>query len=316
MNYLITGGTGFLGAHICKRLLQSDNHIVCYDIAPNATSIQQVLTGEELAKITLITGDIRDSVSLISTCQTYHIDRIIHLAGLLQGASDDNVRTTIDINVKGTVNVFEAARLCGIRRVVWASSISVIGRIPDTPLNTLLPSDTLHNPVSLYGNCKKLNEFIGSMYNQRYGLETVGLRFTILYGQARMRGASNWIVSLINKPAVGEKGVVEYGDMMPDLLYIKDAARAVTLACEAEHLTRSAYTIRGDSLPMTTARDTICKLLPDADITLLPGNMDLNMLVAPGPEREDLGYEPAYTFEEGARETINSIRESRGLPLI
>lgn len=314
MKYMITGGTGFLGSYICKELLADGDSVVCYDYAPNANSIQQVLTEEEMKRVTLVQGDIRDALSLIHVCQEEKVEKIIHVAGLLQSDSEKNIPATVDTNIMGTVNVFEAARVCGIKRVAWASSNSSIGCPPGTSRDTALPNDSVHHPITVYGQCKSFNEFIGEFYNQKYGLETVALRYTVLYGMARLRGGSNWILGLMNQPAVGIPSQVPFGDMAPNFLYIKDAAHATVLAARAEHLTRSAYTIGGDIKTLRQVRDYVLTILPDAKIELLPGDMGLHWKYETEVEERDLGYKPQYTAEMGAHETINAVRAANNLP--
>lgn len=313
MKYLITGGTGFLGSHIAKCLLDEQaEKIVCYDYAPNKTSIQQVLTEEELKKVTLVQGDIRDALLFTHTCQDHDIDVIIHVAGLLQLDSDKNIPATVDTNIMGTVNAFEAARICGIKRVVWASSNSAIGFV-DYIEGQTLPDDCLHDPFTMYGKCKDTNEFIGKFYNEHYGLETIGLRYGALYGIARMRGGANWVTKLVNEPALGNSTEVPMGDDRPNFLYVMDAARATVLAAKAPAPKRHAYSVMGECVPMKEACKIVETMIPE-DITLtpLPGAMGLNWDFDPTPAKEDLGYEVEYTFEMGAKETINKIRKASG----
>lgn len=316
MNYLVTGGTGFLGSYICKQLLNDGHNVVCYDYAPNRNSIQQVLTEKELEKVKLVSGDIRDDLLLIHVLQDEKIDKIIHVAGLLQLDSDKNMPATVDINIRGTVNVFEAARICGIKRVVWASSNSAIGYV-DYLKQDQLPDDVLHAPFTMYGKCKDTNEFIAKFYNEHYGMETVALRYMALYGVARMRGGANWVTKLINEPALGKSTEVPMGDDKPNFSYIKDAARATVLASTATNLTQNAYSINGDVMTMAEAKKIVERLIPeDIELKLLPGAMGLNWDFDPSPAARDLGFKPAYTFEDGARETINLIRQANGMSQI
>lgn len=316
MNYLITGGTGFLGSYVCKRLIDGGHNVVCYDYIPNGNSIQQVLNEDEMRRVKLVRGDIADYINLSRTCAESKIDIIIHLAALLQSDSEANIPVAVDTNIKGTVNVFEVARLLHIKRVVWASSNSVYGSASDFGGQTLT-SDSPHFPNCLYGHFKNFNEYLGAFYNEKYGLETVALRLCVLYGMARMRGGSNWIKELINEPALGNASKVPFGDMVTNVVYIKDAAHAVTLACDApsEKLTRSAYTICGTQTSLAEMKVCVLKCLPNADITLLPGVND----VAPyyfdcTVEAQDLGYVPEYTTEMGVYETINAVRAASNLP--
>ena len=129
-----------------------------------------------------------------------------------------------------------------------------------------------------------------------------------------MRGAGQFATNLINRPAEGEKGVVEYGDTAPDWIYVEDAARATILASQCPNPQTRNFTIGGERKSICELRDYVKGLLPEADIELLPGvypsafHLDLS-----AAERE-LGYKCEYSVEEGIRTTINLLREKKGLP--
>ena len=107
------------------------------------------------------------------------------------------------------------------------------------------------------------------------------------------------------------------GDDKPNFSYIKDAARATVLASTATNLTQNAYSINGDVMTMAEAKKIVERLIPeDIELKLLPGAMGLNWDFDPSPAARDLGFKPAYTFEEGARETINLIRQANGMSQI
>jgi len=317
MKYLITGGTGFLGSYVAKNLIDGGHHVVCYDFAPNVNSIQQVLTREELESVTIRSGNICDLAGFTHVCQDEKVDTIIHLAGLLKSACEENVPAAIDTNLSGTVNIFEAARICGIKRVVYASSIDAIGQ-PDFIEEPILRNDVPHMPLNIYGKLKDACEFMGAFYNTRYGLETVGLRYVVTYGKARMRGGSNWIVELLNKPAMNIDSVVPFGDATSDMIYVKDAAGATVLAASvcADRLKQPAYTITGEAKSVREMRDYVAELLPHVDIQLQPGTLELEKGYDGSAAREDLGYTPKYSVFEGIRETIRLIRTEAGLTSI
>lgn len=315
--YMVIGGTGFLGSYICKNLLDGGHSVVCYDYTLDANSIQQVLSLEELERVELIRGDITDYIHLAYTCKEQQIERIILTAATLLTACEQNVPAAIKTNILGPVHVFEAARLCGIKRVVYASSDSSLGSryfFGDTPV----ANDAIHNPNCLYGMTKYMDEFIGKFYNERYGMETVGLRYSTIYGMARMRGGANWIKALINDPTLGIPSEVPHGDSPAfNVIYVKDAARIAVLASQvpAEQLTRHAYAATGDVSSISEIKEYVMSLLPDAQIKVLPGDFD----VAPvrydtSVEERDLGYTPEYTYKMGVLETMNNIRAQRGLP--
>lgn len=315
MKFLITGGTGFLGSYICKQLLEGGHEVVCYDYAVNQNSIQQVLTPAEMAQVVCVQGDVRDLPNLLHICQAYQVEIIIHLAGMLKDACDKNVPVAVETNLMGTVNMFEAARICGIKRVVWASSSSAIGN-PDFIQDEFLPNNVPHAPATVYGKLKDTCEFLGQYYNKTYGLETVGLRYVTIYGMARMRGGSNWINGLLNQPALGQPSEVPCGGHAPNIIYVKDAARITVLAAtvESAKLTRSAYFAAGDRRPLSEIRDYVMSILPEANITLVPGYYEVRESYDTSVEEHDLGYKPEYDAFRGAHETINLVRKEAGLP--
>lgn len=320
MKFLVSGGTGFLGSYICKKLLGLGHDVVCYDLSIDQNSIQQVLTAEELDRVGFVQGDICDKEMVTAALKEHKIDRIIHTAGMLNDACSKNVPAAIHVNLSGTVNIFEAARECGIKRVVWASSNSATGN-PDFVKEKYLPNDVPHAPITVYGALKSACEFMGDFYNKTYGMETVGMRYVLIYGKARMRGGSNFINELLVKPALGESSVVPNGDGEPNMVYVKDAARATVLAAtvDSEKLTRPAYWVEGDIIKIAELKDYVQELLPESEIQLEGGQLAHIKLIETydtSLEQRDLGYVPEYDARKGARETINMIREEAGLPLV
>lgn len=312
MNVLLTGATGFIGAYILKLFRQEGHMVVGYDNTVDHTSIQLVIPPEERAQIPLVTGDVRDLAALIRTCQKYKIDTIVHQAGLL-GAADQNYLEAAQVNIVGTLNIFETARILGIRRVVWASSQTLFGPQEKHP-EEWIPNDAHHYPWNNYSAIKSYLEFMGKTYYEKFGVDAIGLRYCIVYGMGRMERHGAYPSQLMVNPARGLKGVVDYGDDAPNWLYVEDAARATLLACTVESTRSRAFTICGDIKPMTEMRDYVLSLLPDAQIELLPGRYGCGWRFDPSAAREELGYEPQFSAEAGAKATINAVRAHYGLP--
>ena len=230
MKYLITGGTGFLGSYIAKQLLERGDEAVAFSRStPSANSMSEILAPEQIERITFVQGDITDAVALIHACQDNQVDMIIHVGGLLLSACNENPRNAVQTNILGTLNCFEAARICGMKRVVWASSNSAVGTSSHLPYE-YAPNDAPHNPVTIYGKIKDFNEFMGDFYHENYGLEVIGLRYNVIYGKGRRRGGANYIKYALNDPALGIPSVVDNGDDTPNFVYVEDAARATLLA--------------------------------------------------------------------------------------
>lgn len=320
MNFLVTGGCGFIGSHILRRLIRAGHHVIAYDIAPKKTSIEQVLNKEDFEQVKIIQGGLEDKEFLIQTFKQNEVDVVIHLAALLGAAGENNPEAAVEVNILGIIHVFEAAIACGIKRVVWASSSSVYAPSSvyrDLYPGEIVPNDALLKPASVYGATKTFAEFLGEYYFKRYGLETIGLRYGMVFGIARMRGLAQYVSNLIINPAEGLPGVVEAGDTAPNWLYVEDAARATVLAALCANPKTRNFFIGGDMVPIAAVRDYILTLLPDAQITLTPGvvfgsayNVDTT------PAKTELGFENEYSVFEGVRETINLIRKKHNQPAV
>ena len=317
MNYLVTGGCGFIGSHILRQLKRQGHNPIAYDLYTTKTSIEQVLTPEERSEITVIQGGLDSKENLIRVCQENKVDVIIHMAGVLGDIAEKQPEEAVKVNILGTINIFEAAIACGIKRVVWASSQSAFATeefYRDLYHTELVANDVVLKPSLVYGETKVFNEFLGEWYYKNHGLETIGLRYCMVFGIARMRGNGQFATELINKPAAGEKGCVNYGETAPCWIYVEDAARAAVLASQCPNPKTRNFTIGGEIRSLADMRDYITTLLPDAEVELLPGKFPAAFNLDVSAAEKELGFKCEYSPEEGARMVINLLREKDGLP--
>jgi nucleoside-diphosphate-sugar epimerase len=317
MNYLITGGTGFIGSYLTKQLLADGaNTVVCFDYAPNPEVIQQKVSQAQMNQVKIVKGDTSDdNKALIRICEENEIEKIIHLAGLLAAESELNPFMATKINCIGTLNVFETARILSLKKVVWASSISVYGT-PAQYDDEFLPNDAPHLPSTIYGMTKSFSEYMGRHYYNKYNLDTLGLRYSTIYGVGRLRGSGVFTTELIEKPALGREARVPHGDDAINWLYIEDAARATILAAESLPTKSRALVIGGDWRPIAEVREYVMKLLPDSRIELLPGHYDLASKYDLSAAEKEIQYKPQWSMERGVKENINQIRKANGLPIV
>jgi nucleoside-diphosphate-sugar epimerase len=321
MTYLITGGTGFIGAYVVRDLLKLGECVVCFDIDPNPRLLGALLSADELEKVTLVRGDVTDWAQLFHALKEHRVDKVIHLASLLTSSSETNFPLALRVNCQGTNNVFEGATLLGLEKVVWASSVAVFGPRSIGPDGVVL-NDAPHDPQTVYGACKSYNEQMAAHYVRKYDLDVIGLRFTLVYGYGKeetiARGTGvEYLNELIDKPAL-EQGpcVVPYGDDQMDWLYVEDVARAVVLACQAGKIRTKALTVRGDLRPMREVFEYVRRLLPKVEMTLQPGRYRQTWQFDGSVTRNEIGYAPAYRIEEGIKRDINMLRQGAGLPLV
>jgi nucleoside-diphosphate-sugar epimerase len=315
MAILVTGGAGFIGTYVVRRLLTRGERVVVYDVVPTPNVADKVLTDEERRCVPMVQGDVADLGGLLHTVRSHSVTTIVHLAALLIPACQADPAAAVRVNCLGLVHALEAARLFGLRRVVWASSVAVFGppeRYTDLPVK----DDAPHFPTTIYGASKSFGERLLEHYFRAFGVEGVALRFPVVYGLGRTRGASAFIMELFEAPARGRPCTIPFGDDALDWQYVEDAAAAILLACDAPAATGRTYNATGEYRSLKEAVECVRRLLPGVEITLGPGRTGMVWRFDGTDAAADLGYRPRFGLEHGFRETINAIRSRAGLPSI
>ena len=170
MPIMITGGTGFLGSYLARHLIQEkgETDMVLFDMYPTVSRVSDIQYG-----ITIVHGDVLEPHELLATMARYYVDWVVHLAYILGGPAREKAVPYLRVQCMGTANVFEAGRIHGVSRVVYASSVAVYGAIPNRDQVT---EDVVSRPNSFYGACKLWAEHISETYNHEYGLDVISLR--------------------------------------------------------------------------------------------------------------------------------------------
>ncbi|MEZ2392235.1 NAD-dependent epimerase/dehydratase family protein, partial [bacterium RCC_150] len=257
------------------------------------------------------------------TIRTHAVTGIIHLASLVAAASELNIPRAIEVNVGGSINVFEAALENHVERVVWASSINVFGPRSVSPAG-LIDDNSMLDPQSTYGSTKAFVEQIARRYYVNSGLSTVGLRLGKVYGfgehvKAGRGGGNTWFVNLVENPARGiGPAVVPFGDRSLGFHYIEDVARSFLTALESRNGGGESFVTAGDYRPIREAFEFVHKVLPDADMELVDGGEAAGLKAGAelnwahrydaSKAKEVLGIAPSYTMEEGMYRTISTYR--------
>jgi UDP-glucuronate 4-epimerase len=304
MNFLVTGGAGFIGSHVCERLLQAGHAVWAfddlndfYDPALKEANLRAI--GAAGRRFTFIRGDITERAALATLFASVPFDQVIHLAAragvrpsLLEPALYQRV------NVEGTVNVLEAARLHRVKKAIVASSSSVYGVNAKVPF---AEDDPIFRAISPYAAGKLACEALGHVYHHVYGLDVVMLRFFTVYGpRQRPDLAIHKFARLIS----AGKPVPVFGDdaTARDYTYITDTVDGVIAATGREF----GYEIinLGESETVTLAR--LIALLEqalgrNASVERLPPQPgDVPITCADITKaRRLLGYAPRVTIEQG-----------------
>jgi UDP-glucose 4-epimerase len=302
--YLVTGGAGFIGSHLTEALVRAGARVRVFDNFSTGlrTNIEGIQPAPEIVE-----GDLTDREAVLRASSG--VDVIFHLGALASvQRSVESPADTHGACATGTLNVLDAARRSGVRRVVYAASSSAYGGAsnPDGQLESALPS-----PLSPYAAAKLAGELYAGAFNATYGLETVCLRFFNIFGP-RQRADSPYsgvIALFIDAMANGRTPVV-HGDGMQsrDFTYVDNVVQAITKAAQAREASGHVYNVgTGRSVTVLDLVKSLNEILgtnhvpthgpPRAgDVRYSMANID--------KARRDLGYEPTVSFIDGLRRTV------------
>ena len=313
--YLIIGGCGFIGSYVVRDLIEKGNKVIIYDFRIDYGILNRVVGKEKLKDMVFIQGEITDFIHLISVIKSHKISRIIHLASPLPPATEENPPMAFDLMCKGTLNVLEAARIFEVEKVVWASSIAVFGAPEQHPKGRIRndsPQWPSH-PSYIYGACKSFDEYLASHYADKYGVDSIGLRYTLVYGPGKVRFTKRtFATEMIQKAALGEPYEVPFGDATIDWQYVEDVSRLTVATSRAKRTKTRVFNTKGDLRPVKEAVTYLKRLVPDARFTLQPGLFDMPMDFDTTPLEKELGVRPRYSMEEGILRTLNTFRRQAG----
>jgi len=263
---LVTGGTGFIGSHLSKTLIDDGHEVIAFDEAADTALLNRPGVTDS---VRVRRGHVTDVAALARTVRDASVTRIVHLAAL----SNEDVQTdelaATRVNALGTNNVFEAARLCSeqIERVVVTSSEAVYG--PTSVYDGPVTEDSFLLPDSTYSAAKRYGEVLARTYRREYGVPAIALRLTGVFGP--FRRSFTEFSDLFEKPALDGSVRVRGGDTAVSWLYVKDAAdvfRNATLV-SADELTHEIYNVRGEVATVAEAAQVVSELVDDARVEVV-----------------------------------------------
>ena len=308
MSIMVTGGTGFIGNKIVRKLVERGEDVIIFDLAPPRANLEPYLD-----RIQVYRGDILQVPHLLEAVNTHGVHQIIHMAALLPPDTEDRPHFGMLVNIQGTNNVFEVARWTGIQRVVYASSIATFGvqeTFGDRPVN----EDDMAAPVNVYGMTKAANDFAAAKYSDRYGLDLIGVRICTVFGHGRVTGMTGVIGGLMmSLPAVGKPVSMPYHQDEPSpMIHAEDAAEIFVRATLSDRLNHRVYISGGHLATIADMADLVRGFIPDARITT--GDQAVPHIYRVDNSRmlADIGYELA-PLRVRVLEHINDARAEAGM---
>ena len=310
MAILVIGGTGFIGPRAIRRLLERGEEVVCMDINPHSDQLSGM--GERLK---VMYGDVTSFEDVVKAILETKPDRIINLAYLL-GGGEDRPHFTTQLNIMGMDNCFEAARVCGVNRVVYASSIAVSGQQSNFGDRETNEDDPMYG-TSQYAMHKIFNEFQASKYIENYGMAITGIRPANVTGPDKVRGSTDH-VRCITLPARGEPVSFPHKEMMRLPIHVEDIAEVFVRVLLADSSHYPVYNSGGHAISLGDLADMVKEFLPDSQITFdNEGGRELsgNYKVDNSRLRDEFEIEYA-PFRQRVLEIINEVRMDSGLPAV
>jgi UDP-glucuronate 4-epimerase len=315
MNFLVTGGAGFIGSHVCERLLHHGHAVWAFDDLNHFYDPQfkqrNLREIQSLARpFEFVHGDITDRAALDEIFSSVKFDQVIHLAaraGVRPSLLDPALYQRV--NVEGTVNVLEAARKSGVKKITIASSSSVYG------LNSRVPfseSDPIFSAISPYAASKLACEALGHVYHHIYKMDVAMLRFFTVYGP---RQRPDLAIYKFAKLMTAGKPIPVFGDgsAARDYTFVTDTLDGI-IACTKKEFGFEIFNL-GESQTVSLAR--MIELLEDAlgkkavidRQPLQPGDVPITFADI-SKARAELGYNPQMKFEQGIKLFTEWFRKS------
>ena len=308
--FFVTGALGCIGAWTVRALVRKGVPVVAYDLGSDPRRLRLVMTPDELARVTFVTGDITDLEQLEDALDEHDINRVIHLAALQVPFCRADPPLGARVNVVGTVNVFEAVKRRAGRMgpIVYTSSIGMYAADDADPATGRLLSTAIAHPANHYGVYKLANEGTARIYALDDGLTSIGLRPMTVYGVGRDQGMTSGPTKAIVAAVAGRPYTVPFGGTTLYQL-AEDVAETLILASrttlEGAHvfnLPGAAVDQRGLVEAIESAVPGSSELLDFAPISLpFPSQIDHDGI-------ESLGAVPLTAFVRGVSATVEILR--------
>jgi nucleoside-diphosphate-sugar epimerase len=300
--YLVTGALGCIGAWTVYHLLKQDEHVVSFDLFEHGHRLDLLLTPDEQRGITFVRGDLADFAQVKDAFQRHGITHVVHLAALQVPFCRADPVMGAQVNVVGTVNVFEAARQSGVNHVAYASSIAVYGPPDEYPAGPVA-HNALFAPRTLYGVYKQANEGTARVYWLDHKISSTALRPYTVYGPGRDQGLTSDPTKAMLAAAAGLPFCINFGGRM-QLQHASDVALQFIEAARQPLDGAYGFNLGGRVVDIAEVASLIRKIKPDAEVTQKDTPLPFPEAFDDSELRQHFGRVYETPLEEGVRQTI------------
>ena len=312
MATLVTG-IGLVGTSFVQEALKRGERLVFFDFQPRLEFLKRKL-GE--AKVDVIQKDIRDLPALVQAMKDHNVDTVVHTAGLIGARVAESLYSGLQINVIGTINVGEAVRLTGVKRLVHISTLSVYNRRLEG--STPISEDFPRGDGFPYGNSKVAKELMLEAYQNLYGFELIILRLANVFGLGHFWGGSGGgekIQTLLEKGLRGEVARIPQEQTMSfEYVYAKDVGRAIDLAATVPLPAKTVFNIgNGQVLTFDELTAAVRRVLPTLRVEIIPGrpsHLSVKQPLDNSRAKQFLSWEPRFTMESAFEDYLRELKQS------
>jgi len=316
MKFLVTGGTGFIGASVVRNLLARGIPVVIGEQRSDE-AVMATLAGAELMAM-----DVADERAVAAVFDKHRdITHCIHLAYLMSAEVEADMALGVKVNLLGMVHMFEAAVRHKLARLVFASSETVFGASQKVYGDRPVVEDDFCAPADhffTYGAMKVLDEFMARKYVARHGTSIACVRPAVVFGHGRKRGSVLWAEAFASQPAIGKVAQLPFSENSRDTWIYKDdcAEQLVRLSLKPQ-LAHFAYNNGGACVSGRELAATVRHWLPDAKFAFDESKPTTPLIDWQDGRRlaQEIGFEPR-PLKDGVRAHINQARLEAGLATV
>ena len=300
---LVTGGAGFIGSHVVRRLLERGEEVIIYDNLRHGDVdfLKKLRFPDAEPKIVL--GDITDFAHVFQTLKKHEIEKIIHTAAItFIPTAIENPSLTFNVNTVGTFNLLEAGRILDLEKFIYISSASTYGDFQYTPADERHPLEA----KDIYGATKAAADRIAMSYYRTYDMPVTVIRTTAVYGPGDLE--NRVVKQFIEKALQGiPLDLQGGGEQRRDFTYVEDVAKGFILALNSDKANGEAFNISGmHDYSIKELATVIKEFIPETEVEITEvrgvdarkGELDTSKA------KKILGYESEYDLRRGVKETI------------